>query len=125
MVMDDDAIYINDNDLWTVSWFTTNKQVVVHIMTTIVRILAYSDATLFDVFGNSFAENPRTIFFAKFIAYFPRLGLNIANGLEFSAKPLAKRSHHWNLYDRLLMLRKKNKVSFVVIRKISFPAPGN
>lgn len=38
---------INDNDSWTISWFTTNKQVVVHIPTTIVRILAYSDATLF------------------------------------------------------------------------------
>lgn len=63
--------YINDNDLWTVSWFTTNKQVAVHIMTTIVRILAYSDATLFRHVGNSFAENPRTIFRfrAKFIAY--------------------------------------------------------
>lgn len=92
---------INDNDLWTISWFTTNKQVAVHIMTTFVRILAYSDATLFDmletvslkILGRFFAPNPsHTRLFSSRVENY--------HGLEFSAKPFAKRSHYWNLYDR-------------------------
>ena len=103
---------INDNDLWTISWFTTNKQVAVHILTTIVRILAYSDATLFRHVGNSFAENPRTTFRAKSIAYARlRLGLKITTTSSFQQNRSQNDPIIWNLYDRLLMLRKKkNKV---------------
>lgn len=118
---------INDNDLWTISWFTTNKQVAVHILTTIVRILAYSDATLFRHVGNSFAENPRMTFRAKSIAYARlRLGLKITTTSNFQQNRSQNDPIIWNLYDRLLMLRKKKQSRcFVVIRKISFPTPGN
>jgi len=45
------------------------------------------------------------------------------DGLEFSAKPFAKRSHHWNLYDRLLMLRKKQS-RFRCYSKNFIPSSG-
>lgn len=70
-------------------------------MTTFVRILAYSDATLFDmletvslkILGQFFAPNPsHTRLFSSRVENY--------HGLEFSAKPFAKRSHYWNLYDR-------------------------
>lgn len=51
-------------------------------MTTIVRILAYSDATLFDM---SEAASLKILgrFFAKFIAYSPRFGLKITTASNF------------------------------------------
>lgn len=110
--------YINDNDLWTVSWFTTNKQVAVDIMTTIVRILAYSDATLFRHVGNSFAENPRTIFRfrAKFLAVSPSRIKNY-DGLEFSAKPFAKRFPSLESLWPIINVAKKTKSVSLLFEK--------
>lgn len=81
---------INDNDVWTISWFTTNKQVAVHIMTTFVRILAYSDATLFDIL-ETVSLKILGRFFAR-IFHRIRTSSRVENydGLEFSAKPFAK-----------------------------------